>query len=310
MMLTEVKKQTVLIVDDLCINVLALTRILESEWLVKSATDGASALRMVQENPVPDIILLDVKMPDMDGYEVCRRLKKSEETRDIPVIFITASESQEDEAYGLELGAADYIVKPINATIVQARVRNHIALQQARSDLAIKNKELEQIAVRDALTGLYNRRKLDEVFAEEVFRAERYHRALSVVMMDIDHFKRVNDTHGHSVGDDVLIAMARTLLGSLRSSDAIGRWGGEEFLLISPETDLETTVQLADRLRRTCESIDFPTVGTITLSMGVATHHSGDDVKEILLRADSALYRAKHAGRNRVEREETSNGKR
>jgi len=306
----NVKKRTVLVVDDLCVNVLALTRILESEWLVKSATDGVSALKMARENPIPDIILLDVKMPGMDGYEVCRQLKMSEETRDVPVIFITASDCQNDEAYGLELGAVDYIVKPINATVVQARVRNHIALQQAQNDLAIKNKELEQIAVRDALTGLYNRRKLDEVFDEEVFRAERYHRALSVVMMDVDHFKRVNDTYGHSAGDDVLIAIARALQDSLRGSDAIGRWGGEEFLLISPETDLETTVGLADRLRRTCESIDFPTIGKITLSMGVATHHSGDGAKEILLRADSALYRAKHAGRNRVEREESDNGKR
>jgi len=184
-MTDSTEKQTILIVDDLRTNALALAKILKPEWAVKTTFDGPSALRMAVEDPVPDIILLDIKMPDMDGHEVCKRLKQTPETRDIPVVFITALDDQKEEAYGLGLGAVDYIVKPVNAPIVKARIRNHIALRQALS-------RLEQLAIRDKLTGLYNRRKLDESFAVEVSRAERYGRPLSVIMLDIDHFKEVH----------------------------------------------------------------------------------------------------------------------
>jgi len=191
----------------------------------------------------------------------------------------------------------DYIVKPVNAPIVKARIRNHIALRQALS-------KLEQLAIRDKLTGLYNRRKLDESFAVEVSRAERYGRPLSVIMLDIDHFKAVNDTHGHPVGDVVLIETAGRLLAALRTSDIPGRWGGEEFLIICPETPLETAYQLAERLRCDYEGLDFPAAGRLTASFGVAAHCKGHLASDILLSVDQALYRAKNGGRNRVEREE------
>ena len=292
----KANKQTVLIVDDLRTNALALAKILKPEWAVQTAFDGPTALRMAEEEPEPDIILLDIKMPGMDGHEVCKRLKQSPETRDIPVMFVTALDDQKDEAYGLGLGAVDYIVKPVNAPIVKARIRNHIALRQALS-------KLEQLAIRDELTGLYNRRKLDESFAVEVSRAERYGRPLSVIMLDIDHFKAVNDTHGHPVGDAVLVETAERLRAALRTSDIPSRWGGEEFLIICPETPLETAVQLAERLRHDYESCDFPAAGRLTASFGVAAHQKGQGVDDILLSADEALYRAKNGGRNRVERE-------
>jgi len=299
----RVNKQTVLIVDDLRTNALALAKILKPEWAVQTAFDGPTALQMASEKPAPDIILLDIKMPGMDGHEVCRRLKQSPETCDIPVIFITALNEQEEEAYGLSLGAVDYIAKPVNEPIVTARVRNHIALQQARNELTLKNKELEQIAIRDKLTGLYNRRKLDESFEVEVSRAERYGRPLSVIMLDIDHFKAVNDTHGHPVGDTVLVETAERLLAALRTSDIPGRWGGEEFLIICPETPLDTAVQLANRLRHNYEMKAFPEAGRLTASFGVSAHHKGLLAPDILLGADEALYRAKNGGRNRVEQE-------
>jgi len=302
--MSETHKQTILIVDDLRTNALVLAKILQPEWSIKTAFDGPSALQLAIEDPVPNIILLDAKMPGMDGYEVCKRLKQSPETRDIPVMFITALDDQKDEEYGLGLGAVDYIVKPVNGPIVKARIRNHIALQQALADLALKNEELEEIAIRDKLTGLYNRRKLDESFAIEVSRAERYDRPLSVIMVDVDFFKAVNDTHGHPVGDAVLVETAERLLAALRTSDIPGRWGGEEFLIICPETPLEIAVQLAERLRIDYEQSEFPVVGRLTASFGVSAHHAGQRVDDILLGADEALYRAKKNGRNGVEQEE------
>jgi len=301
--MSETHKQTILIVDDLRTNALALAKILKSEWAVKTAFDGPSALKMAVEDPLPNIILLDVQMPGMDGYEVCKRLKQSPETRDIPVVFITALNDHKDEAYGLGLGAVDYIVKPVNEPIVKARIRNHVALQQARSDLALKNEELEQLAIRDTLTGLYNRRKLDTSFAREVERAARYGRPLSVIMVDVDYFKAVNDTHGHPVGDAVLIETARLLQAALRTSDILGRWGGEEFLIICPETPIETAVPLAERLRSDYEQCEFSGAGHLTASFGVAAHRAGHHVEDILLGADKALYQAKKSGRNRVEQE-------
>jgi diguanylate cyclase (GGDEF)-like protein len=296
-------KKTILIVDDLRTNALALASILKTDWNIKTALDGATALQMAASDPAPDIILLDIKMPGMDGYEVCRRLKSSPETRDIPIIFITSMEAEKEEARGLELGAADYIVKPANAPIIKARVRNQLALRKALVDLAITNVALEQLAAQDKLTNLYNRRKLDESFALEVARAERYGRPLSAILLDIDHFKAVNDTYGHPVGDAVLTETADRLRAALRTSDIPGRWGGEEFLILCPETPLETAVQLAERLRQNYEARDFPVAGRLTASFGVAAHRKGRRAEDILLLADAALYRAKNGGRNRVEQE-------
>lgn len=289
-------KQTVLIVDDLRTNAMALARMLEPEWQTQAAFDGPTALQMAAAKPPPDLILLDIKMPGMDGYEVCRRLKESPETDDIPVIFITAANREENEAYGLSLGAVDYIAKPVNPPIVKARIRNHIALRTALS-------ELQHLAARDQLTALYNRRKLDESFEFEVARAERYNRPLSVILFDIDHFKVINDTHGHQAGDAALAGTGQWLQTALRTSDIPGRWGGEEFLVICPETGLETAAQLAERLRQDYAVQTFFKDQSLTASFGAAAHRKGRAAKDILLHADEALYRAKNGGRNRVEQE-------
>jgi diguanylate cyclase (GGDEF)-like protein len=296
-------KQTVLVVDDMRTNALALKKMLAEEWNVEVALNGPAALEAADGPARPDLILLDVRMPDMDGHEVCRRLKESAKTRDIPVIFITAMDDWNNEAQGLALGAVDYITKPVRAPIVRARIRNHIALRKALTELDLKNMELERLAERDQLTGLYNRRKLDDSLAQEIIRSERYGRPLSVILIDIDHFKNVNDTYGHQTGDTVLVESATRLSDTLRTSDIAGRWGGEEFLVICPETSLEAAQLLAERLRKDYTRRDFSEAGTLTASFGVAAHRKGLKMKDVVRRADQALYRAKEGGRNRVESE-------
>jgi len=297
------KKQTILIVDDMRTNALAMAAMLKSEWNVITALDGETALKMAVEKPAPNLILLDINMPGMDGYEVCRRVKASQETCDIPVIFVTAKDDPKEEAYGLELGAVDYIMKPVNATIVKARLRNHLSLQLALSELAVKNEELAFLAAMDKLTGLYNRRKLDELLAVEVARAERYNRPLSIILLDIDRFKSINDTHGHLVGDTVLIETAGRLKNAIRSCDIAGRWGGDEFLIICPETASATALLLGIRLRYSYEALPFPTAGTLTACFGTSSWRKGLLMDNLLSDADKALYRAKTGGRNQVEQE-------
>ena len=301
--MNEPEPKTILIVDDLRTNALALAAILKSEWAVKTVQDGKSALRIAAEDPMPNLILLDVNMPGLDGYEVCQRLKQSEKTRDIPVIFVTAKDDQEEEAFGLRLGAVDYIVKPVNKTIVKARVRIHLALQQALAELALKNEELARLAARDEQTGLYNRRRLDELLAAEIERARRYDRPLSIMLLDIDKFKTINDTLGHLVGDTILLETAEQLQSSLRSCDFVGRWGGDEFVIICPETAPDTALLLAERLRYGYATRDFTAVGGLTVSIGVASYHEGCQAEDLLSTADNALYRAKRNGRNQVAQE-------
>lgn len=290
------ERQRILVVDDVATNVAVLASILKSEWDVMTAGDGDSALRIAGGSPAPDLILLDINMPGMDGHEVCRRLKASPGTRDIPIIFVTSMDGGDSEAHGLELGAVDYIVKPVNAPIVRARVRNHIALRNALS-------ELQNLATRDALTSLYNRRKMQECLAFEVSRAGCYARPLSIILIDVDHFKEINDTYGHPAGDAALVATGRWLRASLRASDIPGRWGGEEFLVICPETPVDAAAQIAERLRREYAALAVPPKGFLSASFGVAGHRTGLRVEDMLQNADDALYRAKNAGRNRVERE-------
>ncbi|HKL20818.1 MAG TPA: diguanylate cyclase [Tichowtungia sp.] len=302
-MTTLAERQTILVVDDLRVNAMRMRSLLEPEWEVQIALSGPEALEVVTRPAAPDLILLDLQMPGMNGHEVCRRLKGNPETREIPVIFITAMEDWNDEAQGLALGAADYITKPVHAPIVQARIRNQLALRNAQAELARKNQELERLAVCDRLTGLYNRRKLDERLEQELTRAARYNRPLSVIMLDLDHFKEINDTCGHPAGDTVLAESAVRLKRALRKNDTVGRWGGEEFLILCPETGLRDAAGLAERLRQTFADRDFPEAGRLTASFGVAACRAEDQPNKLLSRADRALYRAKKSGRNRVEQE-------
>lgn len=296
------KQQTVLIVDDSPVNIQMLGQLLKDEWNVKIATHGKAALNIATSEEPPDLILLDVMMPEIDGYKICQILKASEATKDIPVIFVTAMSQQEDEEKGLALGAIDYITKPYSASIVKARVRNHLELKHYR-DL------LKDASLIDGLTGIPNRRRFDEALKSEWKRAFRDGQPISVLMADIDFFKRYNDHYGHLEGDDCLKKVAECLQSTLkRPADLAARYGGEEFVGIMPATTVEGVQKIAENYRQAVEALqvehqESPINEFVTVSVGFATMMPSEEEGEekLVQRADEALYHAKKSGRNQVK---------
>jgi len=287
-------KAVVLIVDDVRINLQTLAHILKDQYTVKVASGGAQALELAVQEPIPDLVLLDVGMPDISGYDVCRILREDSTTVNIPIIFVTGKDSIEEEEYGLSIGAVDYITKPIHPSIVKARVKTHITLKQQR-DL------LKSMAVRDQLTGLYNRHYLVDMMTRMVSEAKRHQQPLCVVMVDIDHFKEVNDSFGHLEGDKVLQKIAKILQNGARKEDIVARFGGEEMVLVLNNCPLEEAAIKAEKLRKEIE-LSEPEGITIRASFGVAQMSALNDTCEKLVKsADDALYEAKAKGRNRVE---------
>ena len=294
------RRPRLLAVDDQPLNIQALYRAFSADHQVLMATGGEQALALCVSQQ-PDLVLLDVMMPGMDGYEVCRRLKADRATRDIPVIFVTAHTDEAAETLGLELGAVDFISKPINPKIVRARVRTHLTLK-AQADL------LRQWVYIDGLTGVYNRRHFDERLDAEWGRVARTGAALSVVMLDVDFFKRYNDRYGHQAGDDCLRQIAAVLKGGLRrSADLVARYGGEEFVCLLPDTDLAGAMSLAQRLgqevfARQIEHADSSAAAVVTVSLGVCSRRSDDSgsAAALLREADAQLYAAKTQGRHRT----------
>jgi diguanylate cyclase (GGDEF)-like protein len=259
-------------------------------------------LDIARREPHPDLILLDVMMPDMDGFEVCRRLMQDKDTHKIPVIFVTAKNADADEELGLNLGAVDYITKPFMIPIAKARIRTHIRLKQ-QADL------LESLSLLDALTQIPNRRRFDETLISEWKRAARDETPLSLMMIDIDHFKQYNDYYGHGCGDSCLQSVASELCNSVsRPGDLVARYGGEEFVAILPDTDQASALKIAELMRQNIEMLGlphaFPEVGAVvTISVGVATQvkvNPESSTKILSDAADKALYLAKEGGRNRV----------
>lgn len=286
-------KAVVLIVDDVPTNVQALALLLKEEYVIKVATGGARALELASQDPIPDLILLDVQMPEMNGYDVLKLLKQESTTADIPIIFVTGKDAVEDEEYGLELGAVDYIAKPIRPSIVKARVKTHITLKR-------QHDQLVGMATHDQLTGLYNRHFLNDILGKKVSEAKRHGYALSVVIVDIDHFKNVNDTFGHLTGDMMLKAVAKVLEGNARKEDVAARFGGEEFVIVLDSCTSHDALVKAEKLRSQIEAL-HPESVSVTASFGVAQLES--DVlryEDLLKNADTALYIAKEEGRNRV----------
>lgn len=293
-------QQKILIVDDAPINIQILNEALRETYRVFFATNGKDAVRIAVSS-LPDIILLDVMMPEMDGYEVCRAIKADPVTKDIPIIFITALNQMENETAGLELGAADYITKPFNPDIVKLRVRNHLELKRQR-DL------LSRLSLQDGLTGIPNRRAFDEYYKREWRRSQRNQSEISVIMGDIDHFKTYNDSYGHLAGDDCLRRVADMMQNLLeRPADLVARYGGEEFICVLPETGLAGAMITAEKLRAALESLGIihsysPVAPVLTVSLGCAsvvpsTSMTADDLISL---ADKQLYLAKQGGRNRV----------
>ncbi len=296
----KTSKPLILIVDDTPTNIQVLAEALRADYRVKVASSGKVAFEVIAKGK-PDLILLDVMMPGMDGYEVCRRLKEDPATKSIPVIFVTAKSDVVDEEQGLRLGAVDYIAKPFHLPIVAARVRNHI-------DLKLKTDLLESRALLDGLTNIPNRRRFDEALEVEWRRAQRAGAAIALVMLDIDHFKAYNDHLGHGAGDACLRQVATALVNVVeRPADLVARYGGEEFVALLPETEADGALQIAERFRHDVEALRLPhghspVADVVTISVGVASIVPGADVTPVVLleQADQKLYRAKAAGRNKV----------
>ena len=296
-MVEDNEQPVILLVDDVAANIQLLANFLNDKYRIKVATDGKRTLQLAKSDPIPDLILLDIEMPGMDGYEVCRQLKSDALTATIPIIFVTAKDADDDEELGLELGAIDYITKPLRPAIVLARVNTQIILKQQRD-------QLEKMALYDQLTKLYNRHYLIETAHLKVSKALRHGYPLCLVMIDVDYFKTVNDNYGHHKGDQVLKAIASVLTKNTRQEDIAARLGGEEFLLLLDHCDLTAAEAKAEHIRKKVEELK-PEGVKITASFGIADlDNNQDDFDKFLKRADKAVYLAKERGRNRVDKVE------
>jgi diguanylate cyclase (GGDEF)-like protein len=297
LIVTPEEKPRILIVDDERININLLNALLKTDYKIMVATNGEQAIKAATTGK-PDLILLDIVMPDMDGYAVCRQLKTLAETQSIPIIFITAMSNAENETMGFALGAVDYISKPFNSSVVKARVGVHMKLKR-KSDL------LENLVSLDALTEIPNRRAFDQTREQEWVRGLRTGLPISFVMIDIDLFKQFNDNYGHGAGDECLVRVARALHGCIqRPGDFVARYGGEEFAAILSDTDLDGAMRVAEQFHAALAALKIPhafsaTAPHVTISVGIATTTPVEDLTFEMLSetADNMLYAAKDAGR-------------
>ena len=294
------EREKLLVVDDEPGNIRALNETLRDHYLISSALNGREALKLATLIQ-PDLVLLDIRMPEMDGYEVCRAIQADPLLRSIPVIFVTALASEEDESIGLALGAVDYIIKPYRPAIVKQRVSIHLELKRQRDQLSRQSRA-------DGLTGIPNRRAFDECLDQEWRRARRVGERLSLAMIDIDRFKNYNDTYGHLAGDDCLRRVAQCLNETLtRAGDFMARYGGEEFACILPGINEPGLPAFTEKIRATVEAlrISHATSGVapqVTISIGAAScTPTLETAPELLIAlADEQLYRSKSQGRNRA----------
>ena len=296
--MSNLEKNTILIVDDEPINIQLLSRILGADYKLFAAKDGSTALKMAKEH-LPDLILLDIVMPEISGYDVLEEIKATEELKEIPVVFITGLDSADDEEKGLSLDAADYINKPFKDNVVKLRVRNQIKIVNAL-------RTIEKLSNTDQLTGIPNRHSFDMSLVSAWKCAIRDATPISLIMIDIDFFKKYNDTYGHLQGDSTLRAISSVLAKALeQTSNIVARWGGEEFVILLPQTDAEAGFNCAENLRNIISAtpLDFEgEIHGITISLGVNTiiPTPDTDMGMFLINADEALYCAKKDGRNKV----------
>lgn len=290
---------TILVIDDSPELLLSIGATLETTYDVHVATSGEAGLKLAKELH-PSLILLDIIMPGLNGFETCRRLRQNEDTRDIPVIFLTSKDNQDDAVRSFEVGGVDFITKPFSPVVLRARVDTHVRLKKQADTL-------NYLAIRDSLTGLFNRREFDDRFERECRACLRAHKPLSVMMIDIDYFKHYNDSYGHQKGDNCLQAVADTISKQLqRGRDLVARYGGEEFACLLPEADSDSARVVAEKIRAAVVALAIPhqmsqVSDTVTISIGIAsTHNCEGRRQELLQQADASLYRAKNTGRNRV----------
>ena len=288
-----------LVVDDQPINIQTLYQVFHADHEVFVATSGEQALAFCRGNPLPDLILLDVVMPGLDGLAVCRQLKADPVLANIPVIFVTACMDPADETRALEAGGVDFITKPVNPMVVRARVKTHLTLK-AQGDF------LRSLVFIDGLTGVANRRRFDEALLSEWRQCRRAGTPLALLMIDIDHFNRYNDHYGHPTGDACLQQVAAVLKAAMqRACDLVARYGGEEFVCLLPGCDQAPALAKAQALQAALAAQGIaheasPTAAWVTLSIGVAVAQpqAGGSPAALVAAADAALYSAKHRGRN------------
>jgi diguanylate cyclase (GGDEF)-like protein len=301
-------ERTLLIIDDsVTIRQQVIDTITRNHLFQKvlQAASGVEGFKLLVNNPV-DVILCDIEMPGIDGLKFLALLQSREDLKDKPVIMLTSHDDVATKVRGLESGASDYITKPFEPAELIARLKVHLQLKTLQDELRRSNRLLLELSQTDPLTRLCNRRSLTEMLENEISRCQRYLAPCSLIMCDIDHFKKVNDDYGHQAGDDVLVRVADLLREHLRPYDLAARYGGEEFCLVLPETNLLHAEEVAERIRKSIEEYRFTgNLGSLrlTISLGVASMcgGSGKTEDELLRNADEALYLAKHNGRNRVE---------
>lgn len=275
------------------------------------AEDGLSAFKIAKTEKI-DLILLDRVLPDIEGNEVCRWLKLNQDTKGIPIIMLTVKDSTTDKVTGLEAGADDYLPKPYDEVELNARIYACLRTKALQDELRQKNRQLEEmltrvetLAITDPLTGLFNRRRFESILTLEFKKASRYQTPLSCMMIDIDHFKSINDTFGHRTGDVILKEIANIIQKNIRDVDTASRWGGEEFAVLIPNTTKENAIQPANRILKAVSKHSFPDIGgkNITVSIGIADlmDPAITDEERLVHAADLAMYEAKRKGRNRVE---------
>jgi two-component system cell cycle response regulator len=299
---------SILVIEDSDTHRAEIRRTLEGSGLfdrVLEAADGIRGLKLMVSEPV-DVILCDLEMPGLDGEKILRVKEATPGREHVPFLFLTASCDVERRVHLLATGACDALVKPFHPAEMVARLALHLKVKRLQDELRIKNHTLARLSTVDELTGLRSRRYVCDLLSVELLRARRYRTSLAVLMADLDHFKQVNDRHGHLAGDAVLRAVAQRLLGAFRATDTAGRYGGEELLVVLPQNTASGAAQLAERWRRDVAGAPFEVGGgepvRVTLSAGVAEYRDEFEAPEDLIAAaDAALYRAKEKGRNRVE---------
>ena len=308
--------ERILIVDDSPLEIKIICRLFDEKYEIVETTSGKGAVELAVKTR-PDLILLDIIMPDMDGLEVCRLLKQRPETVDIPVLFITSAAEYKDVVKGFEAGGQDYITKPVYPQELSARVKVHLELKRSRNsvlayakELESKNAELQNLLVRleaaamtDYLTGLFNRRYIYQRLKEIVAENKRYSWQAAIIMADIDNFKRINDLYGHDCGDAVLQELSVVMKAIVREEDSVSRWGGEEFLLLLPHTDLDKGLLVAEKIRKAVATHVFvhkQEEYTVTVTLGVATLDYQLGIDGSIDHADKALYHGKRMNKNVV----------
>ena len=293
---------TILVADDSMVVRAVLRRQLETDGhTVVEAVNGEEAIDACREYH-PDVILLDGEMPVLVGHATLARLKADPQLKDIPVVFLTGRVDTADVVNGLRLGAHDYLRKPFEANELMARVSAALRTKWLQDELRARNAELDRVSRIDMLTNIYNRRHLDEHLRAVISAARRHDRTVGVLIVDIDHFKNVNDEHGHLAGDAVLREVAARLQQAMRTEDALGRWGGEEFLAVLTDTPPEGVRVMAERLRQVVAAAPFTLDDGSQIRVTVSVGHTNgrEDAEVLVHRADDALYVAKAEGRNRV----------